>query len=81
MAIMATLTFDTLKFTKRLIEAGVSQKQAEAEAEVLAEALETNLSEMVTKGDLRMELAQMETRLIRWIVAVSGLVVALIKIL
>jgi len=78
---MAALSFDTLKFTKRLIEAGVSQKQAEAEAEVLADALETNLNSMVTTGDLRTELAQMETRLIRWIVAVAGLVVALVKIL
>ena len=36
---MSTITFDTLKFANRLKAAGVPDKQAEAEAEVLAEAL------------------------------------------
>jgi len=48
---MSTLTFDTLKFANRLKTAGVPTVQAEAEA--LSEVLETNLSELATKSDLR----------------------------
>jgi hypothetical protein len=48
---MSTLTFDTLKFANRLKTAGVPAVQAEAEA--LSEVLETNLSELATKSDLR----------------------------
>ena len=40
---MTTATFDTLKFANRLKVAGVPDKQAEAEAEALSEALEINL--------------------------------------
>lgn len=49
---MVTMTFDTLKFARRLKEAGVPEQQAEAEAEVLAEALEANLNDLVTRSDL-----------------------------
>jgi coiled-coil family 90 protein len=50
---MSTLTFDTLKFANRLKTAGVPAVQAEAEADALAEVLETNLGELATKSDLR----------------------------
>ena len=53
---MAAITFDTLKYANRLKAAGVPDKQAEAEAEVLAEALEVNLKELVTKEDLHREM-------------------------
>ena len=49
---MSTLTFDTLKFSRRLKEAGVPEKQAEAEAEALAKAFQTNTQTLVTKSDL-----------------------------
>jgi hypothetical protein len=52
---MATITFDTLKFANRLKDAGVPGRQAEAEAEALAEALEVNLKELATKEDIRRE--------------------------
>ncbi len=38
---MAAVAFDTLKFARRLKEAGVPDKQAEAQAEVMAEAFDT----------------------------------------
>ncbi len=44
--------FDTLKFSKRLREAGVPTARAEAEAEVLSEIFAVNLQELATKGDL-----------------------------
>jgi hypothetical protein len=47
---MSTLTFDTLKFANRLKAAGVPDQQAEAEAEVLAEALEVNLKDLATQA-------------------------------
>ncbi len=53
---MAAITFDTLKYANRLKSAGVPDKQAEAEAEALSEALEVNLKELVTKEDLHREI-------------------------
>ncbi len=40
---MTSVAFDTLKFANRLKTAGVPAAHAEAEAEALAEVLETNL--------------------------------------
>jgi hypothetical protein len=89
---MSAITFDTLKFANRLKAAGVSDKQAEAEAEVLAEVLEVNLKDLSTKADLlavKVELQQemklLEQRLIiklGSLIALSiGLVAALVKLL
>jgi hypothetical protein len=60
---MAAVTFDTLKFANRLKQAGVPDQQAEAEAEVLAEALQVNLKDLVTKEDLHAALNDLESRL------------------
>jgi phage host-nuclease inhibitor protein Gam len=49
---MAVATFGTLKFANALKAAGVPDKQAEAEATVLSEALQLNLKELATKDDL-----------------------------
>ncbi|MEY4211616.1 MAG: hypothetical protein RLZ92_1997 [Pseudomonadota bacterium] len=71
---MAAVTFDTLKFANKLKSAGVPEKQAEAEAEVLSEALEVNLKELVTKEYLdakfQQELANVRTELavLKWMV-------------
>ncbi len=50
--VVAMAIFDTLKFSKRLREAGVPTAQAEAEAEVLSEIFAVNLQELATKEDL-----------------------------
>lgn len=89
---MSTITFDTLKFANRLKAVGVPDKQAEAEAEVLSEALEVNLKDLSTKADLlavKVELQQemklLEQRLIiklGSLIALSiGIVAALVKLL
>ena len=89
---MSTITFDTLKFANRLKAAGVPDKQAEAEAEVLAEALEVNLKDLSTKADLmaakvelQQEMKMLEQRLIiklGTLIALSiGIVAALVKLL
>ena len=59
---MAAVSFNTLKFANRLKEAGVPSQQAEAEAEILAEALEVNLKDLVTKNDLAQFEARMEAK-------------------
>jgi tetrahydromethanopterin S-methyltransferase subunit G len=63
---MATIAFDTLRFSKRLKDAGVPDKQAEAEAEALAEVFEVNLKELATKDDIllvRKDLDALERRI------------------
>lgn len=66
---MTTLTFDTLKFANRLKAAGVPEKQAEAETEVLAEVLSeaVKTSDLVNKNDLH----ETELRIVKWVVAMS----------
>jgi len=89
---MATITFDTLKFSKRLKEAGVPEKQAEAEAEALSEVLQINLQELATLADLRHLEERMESRLIQMeqriviklgvlMAASIGIVAALVRLL
>lgn len=89
---MSAITFDTLKFANRLKAAGVPDKQAEAEAEVLAEALEVNLKDLSTKADLlatkvelQQEMKMLEQRLIIKLGAIIalaiGIVAALVKLL
>jgi len=87
---MATIAFDTLKYPKRLKDAGVPDKQAEAEA--LAEALEVNIKDLATKGDLtrevdllRRDMRGMELRIVIKLGALMafsiGIVATLVKLL
>lgn len=55
---MGVTTFDTLKFVRRLEQAGVPSNQAEAQAEVLTEAFNVNLEELVTKDYLAAQFAK-----------------------
>ncbi len=79
---MSTITFDTLKFARRLKEAGVPEKHAEAEADALAEIFELHAKDLSTKGNLqqvKMELSteiqavktelQADMRLLKWMLA------------
>ena len=54
---MGVTTFDTLKFVRRLEDAGVPSDQAEVQAEVLTEAFNVNLNELVTKDYLSAQFA------------------------
>ena len=49
---MAAIAFDTLKFARRLKEVGVPEAQAEAQAELMAEAFVYNMDSLVTKDYL-----------------------------
>jgi len=72
-----TLPFDTLAYSKRLTEVGFTQKQAEVQAETLAEIIEQNST---TKRNLK----ELEFRLIiklGTIMAASiAVIVALVKL-
>ncbi|MBF0178369.1 MAG: DUF1640 domain-containing protein [Magnetococcales bacterium] len=47
------VAFDTLKFVRRLRDAGVDEKQAEAFSEAFREIQDAQLKELATKGDLK----------------------------
>ena len=80
---MAPLTFDTLKFANKLKAAGLPPDQAEAQAETLAEVIELNIQDLVTKDDLTVSLKDLEQRLIiklgGMMVVAVGVIVALVK--
>ena len=82
---MTATTFDTLVYAKRLRDAGVPEPQAEAQASALAEALRQGSSDLVTKQDLAVALAELKADLLRWVVglfiAQVGLFAALVKLL
>jgi hypothetical protein len=79
---MNTITFDTLRFAKRLTEAGMPERQAEVLAEEQAQLIDQNLA---TKRDLKeLELRLTHTLTIRMggMVAVAVAIVAtLVKLL
>ena len=64
---MAAIAFDTLKFARRLKDVGVPELQAEAQAELMAEAFVFNMDALVTKDYLEQcldaRLAEQEARL------------------
>lgn len=66
---MSAITFDTLKFAKKLENAGMPQATAEAIAEAQSEAFEemTKTKDLATKNDL-MEL---KYDLLKWIVGLA----------
>jgi hypothetical protein len=83
---MATVTFDTLKFVRRLKEAGVPETQAEAFADALREA--QGESDLVTKADLRAELAdlraelaELKSDLIKWLIGIMGFMTTLFVVI
>jgi len=69
---MATITFDTLKFTKTLEKAGVPSEQAEAFAEAFKDA--SGEAEVATKRDIEgieAKISEMKFELLKWIVGLS----------
>ena len=60
---MTIAAFDTLAATRDLEAAGMERRQAEAVAEVTAQAAVTGHGELATKADLTTGLAHLEGRL------------------
>ena len=75
------ITFDTLAYAKKLISAGVPEKQAEIQAETLSEVL---IEQMITRQYLDLRLQEVKSDMIKWVagmlVAQSALIAALVKL-
>ena len=81
---MSAITFDTLKFANTLKQAGVPDKQAEAEARAVADAIgEVDVATKRDIEDLKREMQAMELRLTvklgSFLALAVGLIAALIK--
>jgi hypothetical protein len=86
---MSSVSIDTLRYAKRLKAAGFTEEQAEVQAEALSEAVRDSL---VTKTDLsetetriRLEIRDLHSNLIRWLIPLlvgqTAVVAALVKLL
>ncbi len=60
---MSAIAFDTLKFAKRLKEAGFTEQQAEALADAEAELIEQNLATKRDSADLKRDIKELEVTL------------------
>ncbi|MCX7095966.1 MAG: DUF1640 domain-containing protein [Methylobacter sp.] len=84
---MTTVTFDTLKFTQRLEQAGISRDQAVAMAEAQKESLpEIMEAHLATKNDVQdVKIKQVEHdgqfTLIKWMlgILITGVLSIMIK--
>jgi len=55
---MTAITFDTLAYVKTLRDAGLEEKQAEAQATALANVLKSGAADLATRQDIeRLEFA------------------------
>jgi hypothetical protein len=68
---MSTIAFDTLKFVEKLEKAGVPREQAKAEAEALAEVLDSGVSELVTKKDMLIALGDLRADIMKWVIGLA----------
>ena len=82
---MTHIAFDTLKFANSLKEVGVPGKQAERQAELMAEAMN---SQLPTKQDLKdiesnltQKIKEIEYRLNLKLVVITVLIPTILKIL
>jgi len=77
-----TISFDTLAYAKKLIAAGVPPKQAEVQAEALAEIVDERIA---TKQDLKELEFRITSNIIKWVagmlVAQAAIVATLVKLL
>jgi len=86
---MATITFDTHTYVKKLKAVGVSEEQAEVHAETIAELI---YEQLATKRDLKeleislkAEIEKTKADIIKWVagmlVAQAAIVATLVKLL
>lgn len=76
---MATITFDTHKFIRRLIQSGIPESQAEAIAEAFRDAHME--AELATKTDLRKLEYRLIIKLGAMMMAAVAIVATLVKLL
>ncbi|MBF0136053.1 MAG: CCDC90 family protein [Magnetococcus sp. DMHC-1] len=59
---MTTITFDTLKFVRRLKDSGIPENQAEAISEAFKDAQAAQIEELASKRDLKELEGQLATK-------------------
>ena len=76
------IVFDTLAYAKKLIEVGVPAKQAEVQAETLADLVN---EQIVSRQYLDLRLSETKADIIKWVaamlVAQAAIVATLVKLL
>ena len=76
--------FDTLGAARELEAAGIERRQAEAIAEAIAGAIAGAIrngeGDLVTKDHFDARLAELESRLVKWAVALAGAVVVILGV-
>lgn len=76
------ILFDTLAYAKKLISAGVPEKQAEVQAEALADVLNDQL---VSRQYLDLRLKEQQVEIIKWVAGMligqAIIIAALVKLL
>ncbi|MBT4330030.1 MAG: DUF1640 domain-containing protein [Gammaproteobacteria bacterium] len=83
---MTAITFDTLKFSKRLIKAGAAPELADALAEAqkdsLSGILDTQLASKkdITQIDKRLAVVETELSSVKWMVGSIGIGVLLLVV-
>ncbi|MCA1323751.1 coiled-coil domain-containing protein [Herbaspirillum sp. alder98] len=79
---MATTFFDTHAYVKQLEASGVSTEQAEAHASALAQAMNTELSELRAEMNTRFAEARGQFELLKWMMGftLAGVVGILFKL-
>ncbi len=75
---MKAIPFDTLAYAKKLMDAGFTQKQAEVQAEAIAELINDNIA---TKRGLQEVEYHLLLRIGAMMAASVGLITALVKLL
>ena len=84
---MATITFDTHKFIRRLETSGFTQEQAEAMAEAFKEAQadQKPVTQEYLDYRLKSDLAELKLDLIKWVtgalIAQAAVIATLVKLL
>ncbi len=77
-------TFDTLQIFDELKQV-FSEEQSHRLAKVIKETHEAGLEDLATKADLKREIAELESRLIKWVIGVAGVqatvIITLLKFL
>jgi len=78
---VATITFDTLKFVKKLKAAGFGEDQAEALSEAFKESQETTIADLATKSDLKELEMRLTIRVGAMMAAAIAIITAMVKLL
>jgi lipoate synthase len=84
---MAMVALDTHEVVKELKAAGFTDEQAEAVTRVVRNAQDVDLSNLVTKTDLQVGLAETKAEILKWMVSsigvqtvvIIGAVIALVR--